>query len=294
MRCVVAVMDAGDVLGREVVQVLDDDEAAFVSELRLFGGGEDTTGHFRGRALPIRPYSPAAFKGVHIAINGGDREIASGAVAVALATEHSDALLVVPGLDLSALEDHEGLVTIPDGVSMALALLARAFQGELERITGAVLLPASACGPKGIEELYAQTVALFNQDPLPDDVLGGRLAFNVRPTDYRFLGLDRLGLPSVSLTTLLVPVFAGTTLVLDLWLRAPMGASAAAARIEAVPGLDLGDSAEPADLVGQPFVRVVRPEGGDRLRVLAALDDVRITAASLVQVAREIADREAM
>lgn len=297
MPSIVAIMNANEVVERELLALLESAETPWMSELRLFDESPDFV-RFRGAELTIGPWRPDAFAGVDIAIGGGEREVSAGAVAVAVATPGSDpddSPLVVPTLNPADIEEHRGTVWLADAATASIALLAQAIGGAapLIRAAATVLSPASALGPAGIEELYGQVRALFGQQPLPDAVIGDRLAFNLLPGPLAVVTPALLPCPC-TMRSVMVPVFGGTTIALDVWVNGELSVEDARGALAATRGVELWDSVQPALVIGAPEVRVQLPaRGGAVLQLLAVCDEVRRTAGALRDAAREIVERDA-
>ena len=152
--------------------------------------------------------------------------------------------------------------------------------------------PASVGGPEAIEELYAQHLALFNRSPLPTEVIGDRLAYNVLAGVPGCVGLEQILECPISVTELMLPLFGGTLIVLDAWLG-EVEPGDPVRRLDAVSGIARVEGVQPAELVGDPAVRVALVDPGEPVRLLVGVDEVRRGALSLVMAAREIAAREA-
>ncbi len=289
-----AIYGAASVIGRELVSVLTTGESPdWFGELRLFGSATDGFVRYRGSDLDIQVARPESLDGVDIALLGNSACVDAGAVVISPISMDPEAPLVLPGINSEAVDDHRGVIRIPDGASAAVATLAQAAGSELARVTGTVLQPASVLGPAAIEELYEQTRALFAHGPVPDECIGGRLAFNVLPGRPTTPVAALAGVP-VSLSSVLVPVFGGTTLVLDLWFEGPVEVQAVEQRLTAATGIEVWDEAEPADVLGASEIRATVSGGGDDpVRILAVVDEVRVTAVSLLAVAREVVAQEA-
>ena len=286
---VVAIMDAQGVLGREVVELIIESNPDWITELRLFGDTTDFV-RFRNADVPVGPFSQEKFAGVDLAILGTAREVDAGAVCVTVVgrVDDDEAPVVLPEINPEAVDDHRGLVLVPDGAATALALLNHALDG-VTRLGAVVLNPASRLGPRAIEELYAQTLAMYRHEPLPTDVLGDRLAYNLLPSDVRSdAGLSKLVADDlkVCVTDLLVPLFGGTMLVVDI----QPTPSDLAERLERAIGLELSDEAQPADILGQSAIRVRLDAPG---RVVCVVDEVRRAAWSLIETAHEIVKQDA-
>lgn len=290
----IAICRADSVVGRELLELLSDGPPPeWFDELTLLGAPEAGFVRYRGADLTVEVATPERLAGVDIALLGDAACVEAGAVAIALDTDAADAPVVLADLNPAAVDDHRGTIEVPDGGSIAVALLAAAVGDGLARVSGTVLQPVSVLGPQAIEELYEQTRALFAHHPLPQTHIRGRLAFSV--LDGRPLAtLENLcGVP-VTLSPLLVPVFGGTTLSLELWFDREVSLGQLRERLEGHARIDLRDEVSPTDAVGDDrvLVRLISGAAGP-IRVLAVADEVRLSARALLEVAREVVAQDA-
>ncbi len=80
--------------------------------------------------------------------------------------------------------ERQGVVAIaPHGATIVTALLLRRLSArfEIERVTAHIFSPAAELGSRAIEELQKQTINLLSFQKIPQDVYGGRMAFNLLP-----------------------------------------------------------------------------------------------------------------
>jgi hypothetical protein len=291
---VAAIMNASTVLAREVLAVIEERPVDPFSELRLFGTTEDTYLRFGGKDIRIHTKGEGRFAGVQVAILGGPAERHEGAIVIAPVPDVAppsragrpevmsvfDLLVVDPALE-EGLPEHAGTVYAPRTAVSIIARVARALRAR--RVTATILEPAGELGPSALTELYDQTMALFAHKALPDAVFGDRLAYNVLPGRGLLHGLERLAGCPVAATSLLLPLFAGTLVSLD---------------VETAPGLldvedlledasiEVHEDVQPATVVGADAVRVrILSNESGRVRLLAAADEARLTATSLVELA---------
>ncbi|MBT3217775.1 MAG: hypothetical protein HN348_01680 [Proteobacteria bacterium] len=93
--------------------------------------------------------------------------------------------LIVPWINPEAIAEAppKGVVATPGPAALllasALGVLGRA--GLLGQVTANVMLPASAWGRDGIEELSRQVISLFNSNPPPRKIFPQGLAFDLIP-----------------------------------------------------------------------------------------------------------------
>lgn len=289
---ILAVMQADTVMGRELIDLLRAVETPWFSELRLFSESDEDFIRLGDKDIPITPYSRERFDGVDIALLGDPSLVDAGAVTVNIASSDmtQDAPVVDPVLNPSAVDEHRGQIYVPDGPSLALARVIRACE-PVESVASTVLQPASALGPHALEELYAQSRALFNHDPLPEEIIGGRLAFNILPGSS-IHGIADLVRAPVHTTSFLVPVFGGTLLTASIQLEGSH--SVTEASLNGRYGLEVFDTVEPADVVGDSAIRVsISKTSENSMHLVATVDEVRCVAQALCDTAREVVLQDA-
>src|SRR6202161_4177175 len=71
------------------------------------------------------------------------------------------------------------VVPHPAAVTLALLLLRARKAGTIRSAVATVFEPASEQGQKGMDELHQQTVNLLSFQPLPKDLFGEQVAFNL-------------------------------------------------------------------------------------------------------------------
>jgi aspartate-semialdehyde dehydrogenase len=313
----IGIAGATGALGSEVLGVLD---AVGVPIAQLVAvAGESSLGcdiEFQGEIVPVSAELPA-LHGLDAFVNCAPPESAADLVRAALRAE-------VPCIDASgafALREEVPLVwaagggaigpapliaSPADAVLLWLPLL-RAL-GELapaERVTGTVLEAASAGGRTQIEALSVQSLALFNQQELPeDDELARPLAFDCYPASgERTAGrrtreqvleasLARLlpEAPRVSARWVRIPAFVGQGASLLVEATRPLDPEAAAECLAKAPGVELWSGAEEGPNLrasaGREVVLAGRPEGDPAhpgaLRLWVVADVLRLAAVNAV------------
>ena len=312
-----AVVGATGALGTEVLVRLD---AARLRIGQLVAvAGEDSLGtdvEFQDEVVPVHAELPAlhGLDGVFCCAPG---EAAAEVVRAALRAE-------VPCLDASggfAGQAEVPLVWDPSEVDREAPLLAmpppaagvwhtllRELEetlGPVERLDVTILEAASALGRRGIEALSAESLALFNQQELPEESGAAvPLAFDCAPDSGEpgdggrsrevamAAALARgLGRPlSLSARWVRVPAFVGQAHSGVLHCGRAVDPRQAAEAVAKAPGLELWDrEGEGPNLraaAGRDSVLVAAPEAdpGDAkvLRLWAAADPLRWTAARAV------------
>jgi aspartate-semialdehyde dehydrogenase len=201
------------------------------------------------------------------------------------------------------------LVSVPAAPALALAWVLAPLRDAagLARAVVTVCDSASGAGRRGTDALEAETIALFNQEEVPESGLGHGLAFDCLPAsgpldeggasaaESRIASeLPRLlgaGLPH-SVTALRVPIFAGMGVQLCVETERPLDVERARERLAKAPGVTLWPAAQgpsTRDAVGENAVQVGRvrrdaaaPNG---LSLWLALDPVRLAASHALEVA---------
>lgn len=222
---------------------------------------------------------------------------ASGAFA-----DDGDVPTVVPWVNPERLQElpTRGIVAIPHGPAILIASilgpLARA--GLIGAVDVDVMLPASAFGRDGIDELSRQVVALFNAAAPPRKVFDQGLAFDLLPAvgelgadgvsaeERRAVAEVRRLLGDVDLTVNVVgtPVFSGVSAHLRLAIDAdPAKIAQVLADGGAVVHAGARQIPRPRRVEGRPFTEVGRiRRDAHGIALWASLDNLRGAAAVAV------------
>lgn len=121
-----------------------------------------------GNELLVRHHDPAGFLVIDLS-----QPSASGAGGVP----------VVAGINLERLQDETSLLVSPHPIAIPLALILHSIRRIVPvTLCGAsVIQPASEFGQEGIDELFAQTLAVLNVTTPPRKIFDHQLAFNLYP-----------------------------------------------------------------------------------------------------------------
>jgi aspartate-semialdehyde dehydrogenase len=318
----IAVLGATGALGSEVLAVLD--ERSFpVSEIIPVATDESLGAEieFRGELYPVET-TPPSLRGVDLLLlcapQHASLEFSAKALRASVPTldlsgalmQSKDVPLLVAGVHAPQTALRSPLVTLPTGPALAwilvLAPLARAF--GLRRVVGTHFESASGGGRGGIESLSAETLALFNQQELPDPTVFDRpVAFDCLPwvgapephgqsgqEDQLAAAVHRIVSDSLPLavTAVRVPIFCGHGATLSVETQRVVEASEVTETLGAAPSVEIWDkdpgpstrasAGRDAVLVG----RVRRdPSCRGGLLLWLAADALRLAAANAVQLA---------
>ncbi len=330
----VAVVGATGAVGREILKTLAErdfpvDEIAAVASPRSAGQevsfGEKAvlkvknleTFDFKGWDIGL--FSPgAAVSAIH-----APRAAAAGCLVIdntsQFRMEH-DVPLVVPEVNPQALgRIRRGIIANPNcsTIQMVVALKPLHDRFRVKRVVVSTYQSVSGAGKDGMDELWAQSRAMYVNDPITPQEFTKQIAFNCIPQIDKFmddgstkeewkmavetrkiLGHDIL----VQATCVRVPVFIGHSEAVTVEFELPVTASDARNILRDAPGIVVMDTREdggyitPADCAGEDAVFVSRirkdptVEHGlsfwcvsDNLRKGAALNAVQIAEAVIAQ-----------
>lgn len=316
-RITVGVLGATGALGKELLSVLDrspwrpDEVVPFASRATQipyvsYGDSSVAVEDFSAGALGeldllfLTAPSEACLAAAAIAADEGVPVVdASGALS------DDGAPLVVPWVNPEVLQTEEPLsaVSIPSaGASLLGATLAPLLRAGLVRdVDATLLLPASHWGRRGLDELSAQVVAMFNSGTPPRKVFESGLAFDLLPlvgslgasgrssTEDRIIIelSELLGLRQAPRVEVLgVPVFSGITATVRVALTRQTDPGLVH-RILIDGGLKVSEDVRslprPRRVEGKPFPDIGRLRlEEDRLTLLAGFDNLRGSAAAAV------------
>lgn len=222
-----------------------------------------------------------------------------------------DVPVVAHGLPALPGSERAPLVTAPAGAALAWARVLHPLAecAPLRCVRGTLIDAASAGGRAGIEALYSESLAVFNQQELPEpEVFGAPVAFDCLPDPgaaeggesprearlarelARLLGSDlRIGVAAVQ-----VPAFVGQAS--SLWLEAEGGLTPerAAEALAKAPGVELWPREGGPNLraaAGRDVVIAGRPRSDPSaqgaLRLWLVADALRLAASNAVALAAE-------
>ena len=330
----VAVVGATGAVGREILKTLAErnfpvSEVAAVASARSAGQevsfGEKTvlkvknldTFDFAGWDIGL--FSPgASVSAVH-----APRAAAAGCLVIdntsQFRMEH-DVPLVVPEVNPGALRRiRRGIVANPNcsTIQMVVALKPLHDRFRVKRVVVATYQSVSGAGKDGMDELWAQSRAMYVNDPVTAQEFTKPIAFNCIPHIDKFMEdgstkeewkmaveTRKILDPDILVhaTCVRVPVFIGHSEAVNVEFHEPVSASDARALLREAPGVVVMDTRDdggyitPADCAGEDAVFVSRVrrdptvEHGlsfwcvsDNLRKGAALNAVQIAEAVVAQ-----------
>jgi aspartate-semialdehyde dehydrogenase len=325
----VAVVGAGSLKGKDLAEVLNErnfpssqvklldddeslgqleavgDEVTFIQKLRLE--------EFRNVDFTFFASDPQSTLKTWKAV----RETGSAIVDMSYALEDDpDAVVRAPSVErqlelrlFPELEPKATVIAHPAAVVLATLMLKVQKAGAVRHVAATVFEPASEHGQKGMDELHNQTISLFSFQPLPKDIFGTQVAFNLisrygeqsvpalSSVQSRILKHYRKIVPEAPVPSLLLlqaPVFHGYAFAIQVELEQT-------ADVEKIAGVLTGDrvnvthspddSPSNVSAAGQGDIQVsiVPDESNPRgLWLWAASDNLRIAATTAVECAETL------
>src|SRR5574341_56893 len=271
-KYVVAVVGATGVVGREMVEILEERKFP-VAELVLLASerSEGERLDFSGKKWTVKKLAGDSFAGVDIAffsagavssLEFAPRAVESGAVVI----DNTSAFrmdpmvpLVVPEVNAHAIEKHGGIIANPNcsTIGMVMALKPIHDKVKIKRIVVTTFQSVSGTGKEAMDELAGQTVALLNFQEVEKNVYPHQIAFNCLPHIDAFLenGYTREEMKManetrkimeddsirVTATAVRVPVFRGHSESLNIETEKSISANEARAVLAAAPGVIVYD-----------------------------------------------------
>jgi aspartate-semialdehyde dehydrogenase len=329
----VAVVGATGNVGREILQILDErafpcsDVIALASERSVgqpVSFGEDKT-------LKARNLEDFDFSGVDFVLSSPGAKVSAAFAPKAAArgacvidnTSHfrmdPDVPLVVPEVNPGALSGwrKKGIIANPNcsTIQMVVALKPLHDLARIKRVNVATYQSVSGAGKEGMDELFAQTRAIYVNDPIEKKKFTKQIAFNLIPHIDSFMDdgatkeewkmvveTKKILDPSIKVhaTCVRVPVFIGHSEAVSVEFERPITAEEARRALRAAPGVSVVDHrvdegyVTPAEVAGEDnvFVSRIREDAtvenglsmwivADNLRKGAALNAVQIAEAMI-------------
>ena len=330
----VAVVGATGAVGREIIKTLAErgfpvDEIAAVASARS-AGQEISFGD--KQVLKVRNLDTFDFAGWDIGLFSpgaaasalhAPRAAAAGCMVIDNTSQfrmEPDVPLVVPEVNPQALQRiRRGIVANPNcsTIQMVVALKPLHDRATVKRVVVATYQSVSGAGKEGMDELWAQSRAMYVNDPVTAQQFTKPIAFNCIPhidtfmedgstkeewkmavETRKILGGEIL----VHATCVRVPVFIGHAEAVTVEFEHPLTAGDARNLLRDAPGVTVMDTRDdggymtPADCAGEDAVYVSRirkdptvPNGlsfwcvSDNLRKGAALNAVQIAETLVAQ-----------
>ena len=237
---VIAIVGATGVVGNEMLSVIEELSLPF-SEIRLLAS-EKSAGevcNFKGQRLVVKELKEDSFSGVDIALFALSSGLAEKFVPIAtdsgaLVIDNSSQFrmdkevpLVVPEINGDQIRENTKLIANPNCSTIQLVMVLDKIQeiAKIKRVVVSTYQAVSGAGKEALNELWEQTLSIFNQKEYESSAFQHQIAFNCIPQIDTFLdnGYTKeetkvieesrkiLSLPNlkVTCTAVRVPVFNG-------------------------------------------------------------------------------------
>lgn len=235
---VVAIAGATGVVGQEMLSVLGERGFPF-SEIRLFAS-KDSVGEVYqavGHEAVVQELNEQSFDGVDIALFATSAELSKRFVPIAMESgafsiDNSSHFrmdpaipLVVPEVNAKAISEKTRVIANPNCSTIQLVPVLNLIEkaAGLKRVVVSTYQSVSGAGKAALDELWSQTLSVFNQKELVREAFQHQIAFNCIPQidvilesgftkeEYKIMEESRkiLSLPDLKIaaTAVRVPVF---------------------------------------------------------------------------------------
>lgn len=231
---VIAIVGATGLVGQEMMACLESSKIP-CSELRLLAS-KDSAGEvykFRGDESVVQELNPGSFFGVHYALFATSAALSAQYVPIAveagaLVIDNSSQFrldpkipLIVPEVNKSAIGKHR-IIANPNCSTIQLAPVLHTLHkiAELKRVVVSTYQSVSGAGKEALDELWSQTMSIFNQRDFVPEAFAHQIAFNCIPQidvirddgyskeEFKIIEESRkiLGIPNLKITATAVRV----------------------------------------------------------------------------------------
>ena len=294
-RFTMAIVGAGELLGNELVEVLEQRETP-IDDLRLLAT-EETAGTrvpFKQEELRVEKLTEQAFDGIDVAFFCGGTETSRAfapvaAQAGAMVIEMSGAFrrdakipVIVPEVNPHAIRRQRGMIANPTAATIPLVMALQPIHDEvgISRIVVSTYEAVSDAGKRGILELETQIRHILTQRDVLCQVYPHQIAFNCFPhiggflengstveeqsviEETRFILQDDA--LRMTVTAVQVPVFYGHSASVNIETGDPITPDEIRKILADAPGVSVVDEPQnhlyplPIDAAGQDAVFVGR------------------------------------
>jgi aspartate-semialdehyde dehydrogenase len=290
---VIAVVGATGLVGNEMLVVLEERKVP-CSELRLLAS-EDSAGEvykFHDEEIAVKALNEESFIGVDIALFATSADLSARFVPIAVeagavAIDNSSFFrmdpkvpLVVPEVNFSAVGKHDKVIANPNCSTIQLMPVLKAIDtiAGLEHVVVSTYQSVSGAGKAALDELWAQTLAVFNQQEIEKEAFQHQIAFNCIPQidvvmengftreEFKIINESRkiLGIPSlrITATAVRVPVFYSHSESVFVETKGPITPEQLYTALSKIKGVSVYTSSDeypmPLDVAGSDDVHVGR------------------------------------
>lgn len=193
---VIAVLGATGVVGREILNILIENEVPY-SDIKFLASAKSAGKEieFKGKKHTIIEATPEAFEGVNIVLasaggttskNLAKEAVKRGAVYIDNSSAfrmEADVPLVIAGVNHDDLKQHKGIVANPNCSTSQLMLVLKPLHdyAKIKRLVVSTYQAVSGAGIAAITELGENTIAANKGESFENKVFKKPIAYNVIP-----------------------------------------------------------------------------------------------------------------
>lgn len=281
-----AIVGATGVVGREMIEVLEERQFPYADLVLL--ASERSAGEIvevGEKEYTVQAIDENSFDGIDIALFSAGAKVSEkyapiakskGAVVIdnsSFYRMHEDVPLIVPEVNNRLLREHlqnlsenEGTVIAnPNCSTIQLVVVLKPLNeaAGIERVVVSTYQSVSGAGKQGMDELWDQSLAVFNQEDIKVEKFSKQIAFNVLPhcdlfmengytreemkvinESRKILNLEDL---RITVTAARVPVFSCHSESVNITLKTPMNAAQAREVLQSSPGVVVLDNVHPIE-----------------------------------------------
>lgn len=299
----VAVIGATGNVGREMLTTLAERKFPAAEVVALASRrSQGTDVSYGDRTLKVKALETFDFAGTDIALMSAGSSVsrewspkiaAQGAVVIDNSScwrYDSEVPLVVPEVNAHALDGwrKKGIVANPNCSTAQLVVVLKPLHdvARIKRVVVATYQSVSGAGKDGMDELFAQTKAIYVNDRVEPKIFQKQIAFNVIPQIDVFMEdgytkeewkmsveTKKILDPKIKMTAtcVRVPVFVGHSEAVNIEFETPLTADEAREILRRAPGVLVVDKREPGG-----YVAPVECAGEDASYVSRIRDDITV------------------
>lgn len=325
---VLAIVGATGLVGSEMQNVINDLKVPF-KDLRLLAS-ENSAGELYevgGESCEVKVLDENSFDGVDIALFGTSAELSKKYVKIAsdkgvICIDNSsffrmdkDIPLVVPEVNFNNIRKEDKIIANPNCSTIQMIPILDTINkmAKLKRVVISTYQSVSGAGKAALDELWSQTLSIFNQKPLEIEAFLHQIAFNCIPQidsiledgytkeEYKMINETRkiLNLPKLLMTAtaVRVPVFFSHAESINVETREEINIDELNKELEKIDGIvtypDVNTYPMQIDTAGGDEIHVGRIRKDESvpfgLNLWVVSDNVRKGAAlNAVQIAKKL------
>jgi len=288
---IIAIVGATGLIGSDIIALLEERKVSS-SEIRLFASADSAGEFYRigGIEATVEVLEDEVPSKIDLAIFALSPELArkfapkftkNGIIVIDTSTAfRADEQIPLVTAGVNSVPREAKIIACPNPAAVQLAPVLKLLDGiaGIKRLVISTYHPVSSAGKTALDELWAQTRAVFNQTQMPNEAFQNQIAFNCIPQTDVFhdsgytreelaIGgeLRRILKPaefSASVTTVRIPVFHGLSMTVNAELKSDLNPLDFSAELRQLSGIAVSEEATefpmPLDVAGSDEVHVGR------------------------------------